>query len=202
MTIWICKGPFAAVALMLLAACDGGQPALLLQRAMDVMPDLPALQQRSVVPLTQAAMAQGAVVLVPPKGYCIDGATLTPRFAIMARCDVLGAANASSDAPLGLLTVSMSPATTSALPTVQAISGAAKLAQISAVQQSDYSVTFQASGPPPDQGYGARHWHGATVAGGYALGLSLYGAKDSRALGEDGRDLLIGLIRRTQAKTP
>lgn len=201
MTTWTSKGPFTAVALMLLTACDGGQAAGLFQRVTDVMP-VALSAPRSEVALIQATMAEGAVILMPPKGYCIDAGSLGPRFAIMARCDVLGVPDTDTDAPLGLLTISLSPANLDTLPDVTSLVDAGKLALPSSIKETRTGVTFRAQGTPPVRGYAQDHWRGATVTGGYVLGLSLYGAMDSRALQDEGRDLLIGLIRRTRAQTP
>lgn len=201
MTTWTCKGPLTAVALMFLTACEGGQAAGLLQRVTDIMPTGLSAPSNDVA-LIQAAMAEGAVLLMPPKGYCIDADSLKPRFAIMARCDVLGFRDADLDAPLGLLTVSLSPADSDTLPDVAALADAGQLTQISDVNETKTGMTFRAEGKPPVGGYAQSHWRRATVTGGYVLGLSLYGAKGSRVLQDEGRDLLIGLTRQTRAETP
>ncbi len=67
-------------------------------------------------PLRQAAMANGALTLVAPEGFCIDKRSLKPSFALLARCDNLGDPQGAYGAPLGLITVSLSTARPDAPP--------------------------------------------------------------------------------------
>lgn len=205
MNIWISKGPLVAVSLISLTACDGGQVTEMLQRVSDALPKprlaaAPAPKAPSRA-LAQAIMAEGAVTLVPPKGYCIDGTSLQNNFALMARCAAINPNQNSFEAPVGVLSVSMTPASDSTLPEVSAISAANGLSQVAQIEKTETSVTFSATGTPPDKSYAVQQWRGATVTGGYVLGLTLYPEQGGRGITEDGRDMLIGLIRRTRQAT-
>ena len=63
--------------------------------------------------LANAELADGALTLVPPAGFCVDKSTLRPSFAVVARCDSLGARQTVNDAPLGMIVVSVARPTTS-----------------------------------------------------------------------------------------
>jgi hypothetical protein len=204
MNIWTSKGPLAAVALLTLTACEGGQAAVtgLLQRVSDAIPTSQRATPAASTALRQAAMANGAVMLVPPKGYCIDSASLDVTFALMSRCDAITTGQDSAEAPEGLLSISLTPASGNDLPQASAISAASGVTQVAEIQTTESSVTFRANGTPPDKSFAVQHWRGATVTGGYVLGLALYPAQSGRAITEDGRDMLIGLIRRTRTATP
>ena len=96
MITWTSKSPLAALAMLTLSACEGGQGF-----SFGGSPDTPEK------PLLQTALAGGAVQVVPPQGYCIDPKSLKRRFALMARCDALGLPDAVSAAPRGILTLAL-----------------------------------------------------------------------------------------------
>ncbi|QUJ76370.1 hypothetical protein KDD17_15990 [Sulfitobacter albidus] len=115
MTTWISR----VAALVLCGALAG----------CDALPDasgvLSGIAGDQAPPLTQAKMMRGAVTLVPPTGFCIDPKTLNESFALMARCDTLGATTGSRGAPLGLMSVSFTRTGADApLPTPQDIASA------------------------------------------------------------------------------
>lgn len=188
MTTWTSKGSLAALALTLLGACEGGISTA-------GRGGSSGLDSPGAAPLKQARMAGGAVRLVPPQGFCIDRPSLSPTFALLARCDVLGAETAAN-APNVIITVSISPASANAdLPDPAATALAAGLTSVTDQVRTKEETTFRASGPAPAPGLSARHWRGTTLIGEHLLGLALYGPQDGREVGRAGRGLLRTLIR-------
>jgi hypothetical protein len=185
MTTWSFRATVTALALTALTACEDGQGGAFLG----------GLGSGPNVALSQATMAFGAVKLVPPSGFCIDRRSLKQRFALMARCDKLGAPSAAADAPLGIITVSFSAIADGAeLPTPAHTAQALSLQDVSSLQETENSVVFRANGPSPIEGMASRHWRANTRVGDQLMGLALYGPEDGRAVSHEGRDILSKLI--------
>ena len=187
---------FALTALFALSACDGGG-------AGDLFAALPFKKAQATdapdVALSQSQMANGALTLVPPQGFCIDKTALRQRFALMARCDALGAPSLAAAAPVGIIAISVVPASEAqGLPTPKDIADAAKLSNVEDVSSTKSGVTFKARGTAPAAGLGATHWRGSFQINDHLLGLALYGPKDGRAASAEGREILNGLIRRSR----
>lgn len=198
MTTWTCKGPAAAiVALSLLAGCEAGQGASFLDGL-----NLPAATPGPrAAPVTEAQMMGKGFTLVAPKGYCIDPKNLTARFAIMARCDVLGQSSSSRGAPLGIITASISattPGTT--LPTPDQSARAMGLRDVHNTTRHSKSVVFRATGTAPTQDVADQQWRGTALIGGYVIGLAVYGPKNSAAVSGEGGALLSALITGSRAR--
>lgn len=198
MTIWISK-PLAALGIMaMLGACDAVDPegGLLATLAPPEDAALPA------VPLTQALMMRGQVTLVPPTGYCIDPETLSQSFALMGRCDNLGAATGGEGAPTGVLTVSFArggPNMT--LPTAQEMATAAGVDAPQDARSSVSSVVFRTTGAAPSDDLSSSHWRSVAQVGQFIMGASLFGPKDRRAVSHEGASVLEEMIKRTMEKT-
>lgn len=187
MTIWTSKAGIALAGLLGLGAC--GDAAL---------PSFGGLTGGGApVALSQSFMADRAFTLVPPQGFCIDKASLKQRFALMARCDTLGAPSQAAAAPLGVLTVSVTPGGTDALPTPEQTADALRLARVTAAQGSDTTVTFRAEGAPPLADLDVAHWRGTWQVNGQLVSLALFGPKGGRAVSSEGREVLLGLIARS-----
>lgn len=200
MTTWICK-PLAALGLLvLLSACDEASTSTGLLAGLTPPSDtaLPA------VPLTRALMMRGGVTLVPPRGYCIDPENLSQSFAIIARCDSLGAATDGAGAPVGFLTVSFTRNTSdSVLPTAQDVATASGLGTPSDTRSGASSVVFKTTGPAPADDLSPTHWRGISQIGGFTMGAALFGPEGLRAVSAEGADVLGELIRQTTAtQTP
>ena len=197
MITWTCKGPAAAiVALSLLAGCDEGQGAAFLDGL-----NLPAATTGPAAPVTEVSMMGNRFTLVAPKGYCIDPKNLTARFAIMARCDVLGQSNTSRGAPLGIITASVSAAKLgTTLPTPDQSARAMGLSGVHNRTQHSKSVVFRASGTAPTQDVADQQWRGTALIGGYLIGLAVYGPKNGAAVSGEGGALLSALITGTRAR--
>lgn len=190
MITWISKPLFAAICLIGLTGCVPGQVASL----------LPSGTQTDTVALSRVRMAGGEVLLAAPRGFCIDKASVKPRFALMARCDFLGAAHAAGAAPLGLIAVSVIPlARTATLPTPEQTARASGLTGVSEPVQGDDALIFRAEGPAPLEGLGQSHWRGTARVDGHVLGVALYGPEQGAATSTEGRDIVVDLINQTRA---
>lgn len=198
MNIWSYK-PLAALGMtIMLGACDamdtGG--GLLARLAPPEDAALPA------VPLTQASMLRGSITLVPPHGYCIDAESLTQSFALMARCDVLGASEGGTGAPAGILTVSLSRNVLNApLPTVPEIAAALNLSEPQKVITGNDSIIFRSSGTPPSSNLTSDHWRSVTQIDRFTMGAALFGTAGRRAVSDEGAQVLQDMIKRTSVKT-
>ena len=187
MTTWSFKRGVAVLALLALSACEeGSDPFAGLSKAQ----------------LTQARMMQGAVTLVPPQGFCIDPKTLNQSFALMARCDVMGADTGSAGAPLGVMTVSFTKAASgAALPSATDITAAGSFGEPESLRRRDDRVIFRTTGVPPSSDLDSRHWRAVARVGTYLMGAALFGPEGQRAVTGEGAEVLEDLIRRTAAKT-
>lgn len=188
MTTWTFRAALAGAALAALAACEEGQGGGL---------SLTAAPAAKVEALSQAKMAFGAVTLVPPRGYCIDKASLRQNFALMAPCGQLGAKSSGGDAPAGLLIASLAPLRGSTLPTAEHTAAAQRLESTAAPRTRDGAVTFRATGPVPAKGYSTRHWRGTGTVGTQIISVALFGAPGGRATGSEGRSVVRALIAAT-----
>ncbi len=189
MNTWSFKGGVAALSLTVLAACEDGQGVSLLQ-GIGAVPKAQAL--------SQANMAFGAVTLVAPRGFCIDGSSLRQNFALMARCDTLGAPSAAADAPIGIITASFSTSPDS-MPTPLDTAAALALDGVTDIVQTDTGITFRAKGPPPAEGFSNDHWRATALVGTQIMGLALFGPSGGQATGSRGRALLDGVIAASTA---
>lgn len=190
MTTWISKTTAAVMAFGGLTACtDLGALASLGGVTADKAP----------VALSQSMMAGKAFTLVPPQGYCIDQQSLKQRFALMARCDTLGAPNAAAGAAIGLLTVSVTPVGDDGIPTPEQTAAALNLDRIAATVTNGSAVTFRAESAAPPANLDPKHWRGTVQIGDQVLSLALFGSKDGRAVSSEGREMLNDLVRRSIA---
>ena len=176
MTIWTCKGPLAAFGVMLLTACEGGQ---------------------GLGASSGAAKMAGGVELVAPDGFCIDQTSLEARFAVMARCDGLGAPASAGAAPRGLITVSLTQSKPGSLPSAQQIAAETSLQNVSDVEKGDQSVTFRAQGRIPVGGLSPNQWRGVARMGTQTAGIAVYGPERGEIVSASGRRVLTQLITRS-----
>lgn len=197
MTTWTSKSVAALGMVFMLGACeDFDADTLLANLTPPTDAALPA------APLTQALMMRGGVTLVPPSGYCIDPDSLTQSFALLARCDTLGAATGPAGAPLGVLTVSIAPLPKDApLPTPEEIAAAAGASTPTRVRQTSDSVVFKTSGTAPSSDLSAAHWRSAAKIDKYTMGAALFGPEGRRAVSAEGASFLEEMIKRTTEKT-
>lgn len=150
-------------------------------------------------PLINAQMVQGNVSLIPPAGFCIDPRSLTQRFALMARCDVLGAGNGALDAPLGLLTASFAPSDGSAPKAADvAILGGNKVLEMLDFNNIDI-VRAQTETPP--NGMSKDHMRAIAQIGDFDVSLAVYAPPGSAAQGPRGALMLQELVQASQGKS-
>lgn len=186
MNTWSCKVSLAALALTALAACSPGQGN-----------PFSGLTGQSA-PVSQAAMAGGAVTITAPGGYCFDPRSLGNRFAMLARCDVLSADATSGAAPLSLITISVSPANdTVPLPTAEQIAAALSLGNLTNKVRMEQSLLFQAEGAAPASRMSERHWRGAVRVSNHIVGFALYTPKETEIGANRARAILTALIEGT-----
>lgn len=192
MNTWISKASLAGFALGLLGGCAGGLS--------DMGLNLAAAPGGEDTLITQVDLASGAVSLQAPRGYCVDPSSVTRRFALLARCDRLGEAEATFLAPLGLITVSLTRgATADALPDAQTLKEAFDLTSVSDPSAEEDFVILRAEGTPAAEGLSTTHWRAAAQIEGHILGIALYGAPGGAATTSEGRTILDELIRETKA---
>lgn len=181
MITWTFRAGVAALCLLGLTGCEPGQGGFL-----GAAPNMA---------LSEARMADGTVTLVPPRGFCIDRKSLGQRFALLARCDKLGAPSAAADAPLGIITVSISEAAAEqGLPSAPQTAAAFGLSNLSALSETTSRVIFRAVGEAPVDGMAPLHWRGTARLGDKIMGLALYGPENGRVLTGEGRRILDELI--------
>tara|TARA_B110000879_G_scaffold209020_1_gene295797 strand:- start:437 stop:994 length:558 start_codon:yes stop_codon:yes gene_type:complete len=154
------------------------------------------------VPLTQALMMRGNVTLVPPTGYCVDPENLSQSFALMARCDNMGAATGGEGSPAGVLTVSLARnGLNPKIPTAEEVAAAAGVSAPEKARQTDTSVIFRTKGTAPSSDLSPTHWRSVSKVGKFTMGASLFGPEGRRAITDEGATLLEEMIKRTTDKT-
>ena len=186
MNIWSCKAPTAVLSLALVAGCGVSLDGSFLDNL--------SLGKRDAA-LSQASMAFGTVELVAPRGFCIDKRSLKQNFAIMARCDTLGAPSAAGDAPLGIITASFAVSPEGGpLPSPSDTAVSLNLIGVSDPIETANTVTFRATTDRPIAGTGPVHWRATARIGDQIMGLALYGAENGRAVSPEGRSILSAVI--------
>lgn len=186
MNIWTCNRVlFGAALLVGLAACSETAGGLFSSGA------------RPNTALPRAEMVGGALTLVPPDGFCVDRRGLRADFAVMARCDSLGAGTGSQGAPLGFIAVSVSPLTGpfDAAVVEEALPGPGA-AVLSRRNEAGARILHVTGTTPP--GTDARHWKALMPAGAYAVAVSAYGPPDGRLAAEEGGALIASVARRVR----
>ena len=185
MSTWTCRVA-SGVILGLVAGCGE-------------LPDLGLGSSNREAPLARASLGKGQVVLVPPDGYCIDRKSLKERFALMARCDTLGAGRAKSGAPLAVVTASLAHVDSGRLPEFSAIATPSE-AVLETEDHGDLRLV-SVQGTPPAEGLSSQYWRGAGMLGAYMLGLTAYGPEEAAGLGPSGATLIAETFDRTQTRS-
>ena len=186
MNTWTSKVCAAVLACLTLAACEDGVG----------LPGSGADAQNDGV--RSAALNRGAVMLVAPEGFCIDPDSLRQRFALMARCDTLGARGAD-DAPLALITATTVPTRTQQPLTSNDLGASSETVLDRADRDGLTMVRVQ--GTPPGAGLRDTYWRAAGRVGNQIVALAIYEAQDNAPLGTRAPRLLEQTMRRTQDQT-
>lgn len=154
--------------------------------------------------MTQAALAEGAVVVAMPFGYCIDPRSIRRDFAMAARCDLLGVDGpVAAGQPVAILTAATAAiAQGAATPDPETLAASIEDAQVLQKGIRDGFPMIQvAARRAPVDGLSDRHWRTAFVAGGQIVALALYAPQGSEALGPEGTFLLADAARATREAT-
>jgi len=165
-----------------------------------------ALLDSTPVPLANARVANGDVVIAGPRGYCVDPVTLDDRgrqgFAVIASCRILSkGAQGPVVAPV-VITASIGPASTSKepdLPSAEALAASLEVPLLQALDADGAVLAHLGGGGATviDNG-DVRHWRAATHVNGHLVGLALYAPSGSALAGPDGAPFLaetLGMIR-------
>jgi len=183
MSTWICKGLIAA-SLLSLMGCD------------EVV--LPFGGKTQSQALASAAFGRGAVTLVPPLGFCIDRKSLRQNFALMARCDTLGA-EAAPAGPLAVITATAIGRVDGAVVTAKTLGAGSET--VLSHSSSDGMTVVQVQGTPPQAVFADVYWRSVAEIGDQIIGLAIYEAQDNEGLGGQAPQLLVETIQRTARKT-
>ena len=148
-------------------------------------------------PLKTAELADGAITLVPPEGFCIDPRSLKARFALMARCDTLGG-DKGQDAPLAVITATAVPLTANAVVTIDDL--VTEHEAVLSRETLDNLTMVQLQGNPPIENAHLVYWRGASNISGYGIGLTIYASDSRPALNQRAPALLTQVVERIHSQ--
>ncbi|MDW4498289.1 hypothetical protein R5H30_09890 [Sulfitobacter sp. D35] len=184
MNTWISRGVVFALSAFGLAACETA----------------PTNSGARSLP-TQALLANGAVLLVAPAGYCVDTRSKKDAFALLARCDTMGG-ETGAGVPLGVITATALPATSDrALPDAAEFQATRGVRRVFEQFAGRSQTLVRAEGPAPAPGLSTLHWRGTTRVGGHMLAVAVYGPEGSAATGREGRQLAQQVMARSRSGT-
>ncbi len=198
MSTWTCKRVAFCLCLgLVMAACQqasGGFMSSTSGQRFD--------NPRRNMALPSAELVDGALTLAPPPGFCVDKRSLEPSFAIVARCDSLGARRAlPSDVPLGMILVSAS------LPAERGVDLARALArlqppgaEILVKRVAGSLALMQLRGATPE-GIDRRHWRALARIGPYLVGLTAFAPPGGELSGQEGGRVLSQLVESSESAT-
>lgn len=162
-----------------------------------------ALGGAGKAPYSQVPLADGAVRVAMPFGYCIDPASLRRDFALAARCDTLGAAGPYGGLDLALIIITATPLPEGDgapdLATLRAGLGGAQV--VSEETRGDVPMILSRRSAPPSADLSPTHWRTALAVGGQVVAVSLFAPEGSDLLGRDGARLLADLTAATRLAT-
>lgn len=162
-----------------------------------------------VVPLKQAVLAGGKVVVQGPRGYCVDPATLRRGFgggfALIAACNSLSGELSGADVEPVVMTVQVqSGLTRKEAPSAATMARA--LAPERALEKVDgdaLSLVHMAGGGDRGLPMGdPKYWRGAMMINGYLVGLAVYAPKGSALAGKKGKRMIVSLAENLREASP
>jgi hypothetical protein len=191
MTTWTSKAVAAALGLTLLGGCSEGF-------------SFAATGPKPSQQVTQVDLSQGQVRLSAPRGYCVSPRSVSDTksggFALLARCDMVGATNRAVYQDLALITATTAPFAGDSPPDLEGLTNSAAPAKIIAqAERNGVPMIRVETQAPANEHVSAQHWRAAFVANGQLVGLALYAPEKSAALTDQGADLLADLTVRTIA---
>lgn len=155
---------------------------------------------------SQARFAKGNVILVAPRGYCIDAKTLRQDsdggFALLPRCNFLQGSSWFGRDKAAVITATIGKATEAAAPSTADLARTAEGAKLLYYDDKGLlplvRLQWHGHGATGNSGASADHWRGAFVLNGHLVVLALYAPEGSDLLGRPGADLLTEMTRRSQ----
>lgn len=180
MNTWISKA--LLIASCWVAGCDGA--GLVPESGSDGLQTVP--------------LSGGAVMLSAPNGFCVDRFSLGASFAVMARCDTLGASGAA-DAPLAVITAT-TVAAAQDNPFAADTFGFGEERVLNRQERGAIALV-QVKGTPPDPNLDDTYWRSAGQVGDQILGLAIYSPRGADDLGVKAPALLAQTMRRTLAQS-
>lgn len=169
------------------------------------LPFLEAALETANPAASTASLANGAIIVSGPDGYCVDTRTLRSTasggFAAIASCNILTDGESGPIVEPVLVTVTVKN-TTGAVPSPQDIASALEtelldnreLSAVTAGQLAKGGETaFQNSDP--------RHWRGVFEIGNHLVGVTLYAPKGSPFVGAQGAAFLNTVSSRIRANS-
>lgn len=157
---------------------------------------VPATGGAGKPPLAKAVLANGAVTVAGPEGYCLDPATLSrgpsSDFALIASCWALSGGKVGFWVEPVVVTVAVGPpGSETDLPTPEGIAstaGAGLLMQGS--ERGLMTANLDRGGEGKLEGGDPRHWRGAFALNGRLVMLALYAPQGSEYTGLSGGRML------------
>ncbi|MFD1510857.1 hypothetical protein [Lacimonas salitolerans] len=165
---------------------------------------------RAVPVARQVTMGDGAVIVVPPAGYCIDDSSITSRasgeFALIASCESLTGRLSTVSVEPAVITVTVSnPREGREQPQADLLSGAVPQGVALIATNGEGLSIVQVEGDDgalPGARGDRKHWRGAMVINDRLVGLALYGAPGSTVSGPEGERLLEALAKEIRDHSP
>lgn len=165
---------------------------------------------RAVPIARQVSLAEGAVIVVPPAGYCIDASSITNRpsggFALIASCESLTGRVSTLSVEPAVITVTVSGAREGREQPQAALLSSALPQGVAVREMNGDGLTIVQAEADNSALPGARgdrkHWRGAMVINDRLVGLALYGAPGSMVSGPEGERLLVALAEEIRESSP
>lgn len=189
----------ALIGAMFLAACDATGAG----NGLSFLEGSPDAAANMAVP--SARLANGAVVVSGPEGYCVDASTLRSTlgggFAAVVSCNILTGGDTGPIVEPVLVTVTVSRANGDA-PTPDILAAALETELLRNQELSSVTVGQMANGGQTAfEGSDKRHWRGAFVLGNRLVGLALYAPEGSPLAGAQGAAFLNIVSSRIRANS-
>ena len=154
---------------------------------------------------TQARFAKGAVVLVAPRGHCVDAKTLRQDseggFALLPRCSFLQGNSLFGRNKAAVITATIGKTNATTAPSTSDLARTAEGAKLLYYDDKGLlplvRLQWHGHGATGNSGASAEHWRGAFVLNGNLVVLALYAPEGSELLGRPGADLLEEMTRRS-----
>lgn len=183
----------------LVSACDG-------MMSRNFVGAAAATGATAPVPITRAEMSNGWIVVESPPGYCVDPATQSDSFVLIAACQYLANGTVQRPAHAALITLTLGPEAEPAdLPSPEALAEMVGAPFIEGTAHSGLvTARIATGGDSLFPGSDPEYWRGAMVQGGHMLGLALYAPKDSMLAEADtqGERVLRRLMERIELLSP